>query len=364
MVVAIFVLTLVLAAVNGGNDVAKGVATLTGAGVTRERTAIAWGVAWTLLGSLLAYFFAARLAALFSRGIVTVAPTLPFALAVLIGTCAWVGLATATRLPVSTTHAIVGALVGAGLLFAPDAVNWSVLASRVALPLLASVLVSYLISSLLGLIPSLMPECVCVDAEAPAPIQLGGPETNTAALCLGANLPVLTMYTGTLAECRAHNFTSRLVSLTVRPAHWFASGATSFARGLNDTPKIVAIGAFGLVPAGLATSVVVVSVAIAMACGGSIGGARLTRVLGKRIVSMRDLEGLRASATTAVLVGIGANLGLPMSTTHVSTGAIAGIAGAGLSRLNHATLRHFVLAWTATPLVAALVAAGAFAALR
>lgn len=93
-VIAVLLLTLGLAAVNGGNDVAKGVATLAGAGVARYRTAVAWGMVTTLPGSLLSFLFAARMTALFSKGIVSAPPTVSFAVAVLVGAIVWVGFAT------------------------------------------------------------------------------------------------------------------------------------------------------------------------------------------------------------------------------------------------------------------------------
>lgn len=71
---------------------------------------------------------------------------------------------------------------------------------------------------------------------------------------------------------------------------------------------------------------------------------------------MSHVEGFKANLTISVLVGLGATQGLPMSTTHVSTGAIAGAAGRELARLNRKTLRDFAIAWTVTPAVAAVVA--------
>ncbi len=113
--VAVMFLTVALAAANGANDVSKGIATLAGAGAARYRTAILWGTVTTLVGAVASMTIAERLSALFSRGIVTAPPTPPFAVAVLVGATAWVGFATATRLPVSTTQAIVGALREFGL---------------------------------------------------------------------------------------------------------------------------------------------------------------------------------------------------------------------------------------------------------
>jgi inorganic phosphate transporter, PiT family len=91
-----------------------------------------------------------------------------------------------------------------------------------------------------------------------------------------------------------------------------------------------------------------------------VGGLRIARRLGEGVVRMSHVEGFKANLSTSLLVGVGANLGLPMSTTHVSTGAIAGSAGRDVGRLNRRTLRDFAIAWTLTPFVAGLVAAGVY----
>jgi PiT family inorganic phosphate transporter len=139
-----------------------------------------------------------------------------------------------------------------------------------------------------------------------------------------------------------------------------AGGAASFARGVNDTPKIVAVAAFALVPAGITTTQLAVAVAGAMAGGGIIGGLRVARRLGDDLVAMDHLDGAKANLASAALVGLGATRGLPISLTHVATGAIAGTAGTQPSRLNRRTLQDFALAWTVTPVVSGAVAAATF----
>lgn len=359
MTIAVLLLLVVLAAVNGSNDVSKGVATLAGAGVTAYRTAILWGALTTAGGCLFSLHFADRLTKLFSKGIVTATPTPAFALAVLVGASAWVGVATMTRLPVSTTHAIVGALVGAGLGLAPGAVAWGTLPGRVAQPLLLSVGVAYLASFVLNLLPARIPKCVCVGLEEVS-LSPSAPVTENGALTGPDSFFVPRVAFGSVAHCAVHGQGQRL-ALSVNTVHWLSSGATSFARGLNDAPKIVALGASALVPAGMTSTQILFVVTGAMAAGSVLGGMRVAKRLGEGVVKMSHVEGFRANLATAVLVGFGANRGLPMSTTHVSTGAIAGVAGRHFSRLSGRTLRDFALAWTVTPLFAGVVAAGVYA---
>src|SRR5213593_3860651 len=111
-------LVLGLAFANGTNDVSKSIATLAGSGITNYRTAIIWGTAWTVIGACASGLVATAMVRTFSRGLIQPDVAIPSAvtLSVLIGAMSWVLLASRTGLPVSTTHAIAGAIVGAGLI--------------------------------------------------------------------------------------------------------------------------------------------------------------------------------------------------------------------------------------------------------
>ncbi|HET9893351.1 MAG TPA: inorganic phosphate transporter [Streptosporangiaceae bacterium] len=361
MTIAIFVLLVALAAANGANDVSKGIATLAGAGVTRYRTAIAWGATATLLGGILSIVTGHAMGKLFSSGIIGGQPVASFALAVLVGTMTWVALASVFRLPVSTTHALVGSLIGAGLLFAPDAIHWASLLTKVVTPLLVSIVVAYAVSALLGIVlqrsragRSARTAPALPDAE-PAGRTLADGVTASGHGHPAAVLNQVRLETETATEAKNATAGNRIIA----GLHWLSSGATCIARALNDTPKIAAVGAFALIPAGMTADQITLTVAAAMGLG-SLLGIRVAKTLGERVVHMDHLEGFRANAITAFLVGVGAQAGWPMSTTHVSTGAITGIPGANLSRLNGKILRDFVLAWTVTPVFGGLVAAGAY----
>ena len=393
MELLVLVLVLALAFANGANDVPKGIATLTGAGVARPRTALLWGIATTAVGCLLSLQFSKKMTALFSNGIVSARPTPAFAAAVLIGTVAWVALATLRTLPVSTTHALTGALLGAGTLFAAGSVHWDTLLVKVVEPLLISVLVAYVVSVLLALVVRGIAKLAAVPAadaltddpattstpEATAPDLTATEATAAAVTAPEATAPGVTATGVTATGVTATGVTATGVTATgvtatgvtarrasdrvLAVAHWLTSGLTGLARGLNDTPKIVAVGAFALL-SGVTPTMVAIGVAAAMALGGYLVGARLVARLGTGVVRMSHTEGFTANLTTAVLVGLGAFQGLPMSTTHVSVGAIAGSAGVDAGRISGRTVRDFAIAWLVTPPFAAAVAAVAYLALK
>ena len=166
-------LTLVVAFANGANDVSKGIATLVGSGVTDYRRAILWGTVWTVAGGIAAAFASQGLVAVFSgKGVLATPPVGPvFLVAVTSGAIGWLVLATSTGLPVSTTHALVGGLLGAGLAAqGVGGVAWAAVARKVALPLAMSPLLS------LALVVAVFPVvglafrrlnhyCVCVERQ-------------------------------------------------------------------------------------------------------------------------------------------------------------------------------------------------------
>jgi PiT family inorganic phosphate transporter len=134
--------------------------------------------------------------------------------------------------------------------------------------------------------------------------------------------------------------------------HVLSAAAVSFARGLNDTPKIAAllVGA-GLLGAGSASLLV----ALAMAMGGLLASRRVALTLAFRVTRMDAAQGLGGNLVTALLVILASRLGLPVSTTHVSTGALFGIALRSHDG-NAGVIRSILLAWLVTLPLAAVLA--------
>ena len=347
---------LLLSFANGANDNFKGVATLWGSGSTTYRRAIAWATGFTFLGSLVAIWLGSALAGKFSGAKfveAAIAAQLPFLIAVALGSGCTVLLAARLGLPISTTHSITGALVGAGVAAAGFShVKFAALGKAVVFPLLFSPVVALVLTVCVQLILNHfgwakgISDCVCV--EEPQTLALAA--NASASSTVIATPPTLRLAPS--AEC--HSGTEILKLTLADGVHWFSAAAISFARGLNDTPKLVAVL---LLAAAYNARLNYLAVAVAISIGGVLGAARVGRTLSKRITPMATREAVTANLVAAALVTLASPFALPVSTTHVTSGGIFGI---GLLRKEEAhwdKVREILLAWVATlPLGAALAA--------
>jgi PiT family inorganic phosphate transporter len=134
------------------------------------------------------------------------------------------------------------------------------------------------------------------------------------------------------------------------------AGTVSFARGLNDTPKIAAL----LLPvAALDVKGSICAVAIAMLIGAMLGASRVARTMSYGIATLHLPSALSASLVTGLLVGTASVSGLPVSTTHVSVGALVG-GGSAAGGVNRSTLKAIVAAWLITLPTAAIFGASVY----
>src|SRR5262249_533966 len=130
---------------NGANDVSKGVATLVGSRLATYAQALRWGTLWTVAGAVSALTLTTTMLKIFSTGLVaaSVGRSQALPLAVAVGASVWVLIASRTGLPVSTTHSLTGAIVGAAFAAAGvDAVRWALVFKSVAVPLAFSPLIA------------------------------------------------------------------------------------------------------------------------------------------------------------------------------------------------------------------------------
>jgi len=352
MTLAIVVIcVLCLAYANGANDNFKGVATLFGSGTTDYRKALLWATGTTFLGSLVAVVFATALLKNFSgKGLVddALVASGSYGAAVALGAGLTVLLATRLGLPVSTTHGLVGALIGAGWA-AGSPVDLAKLGGAFFLPLLLSPLLALAMTVVLyPLLRRLRAACgvtnetcFCVGTET---VEVVSVLSHAAAL---QRVEHLTATIGTNVECR-QRYKGRVLGLDAAPLvdrlHYLSAGVVSFARGLNDTPKIAgllllapALGSFG--------SIALVGTAIAL--GGLFGARRVAETMSKKITPMNPGQGLTGNVVTGLIVVGASHFGLPVSTTHVSCGSLFGI-GTLSGQANVRTISTILLAWITT----------------
>jgi PiT family inorganic phosphate transporter len=363
-----FILAFALAFANGTNDVSKAIATLVGSGVTDYRSAIAWGTVWTVIGAGVAAYVASAMINTFGHGLVQtgtiIGPTVT--LAVLTGAIAWILFASRTGLPVSTTHALTGAIVGAGFVaFAGEGLIWSAIGKKIALPLLVSPFLAFTVSLLIHPAVRMLAKkwegaCLCVmpASRALVAIDTNG-STKTLFQATSFSQPIMAIP----SQCDRAGLQGLVVGLDT--IHWISSGLASFARGTNDAPKIVAMLLLGSAtttwPSASSQLAAFGGVAIAMGLGSYFGGLHVTKILAEKVTKMNHAEGLSANLTTSLLVLVSGSLGLPVSTTHISSSAIIGIGLLkGWKSVRWTTVRDMVLAWVVTLPASALLACIAY----
>ncbi len=308
LIILLFIATCFVAFTNGANANFKGVASIYGSGTASLRTTIWWGTATTFAGAITALFAARGLLAAFSgKGLVPDALTQSsdFLLAVALGAAITSFLATRLSFPVSTTHALVGALVGAGLASGDHTVHLTPLIKTFVNPLLLS--------------------------------------------------PVLAIAAGALVYfiLKAARLLPDHRTRTLDTLHFLSGGAASFARGLNDTPKMAALL---MVAHALDIRWGFLAVAVTMAIGGLLDARNVAETLGKKITGMNPGEGFAANVATALLVNAATFYSLPVSTTHVSVGSLVGI-GTVTRKAHWKSVGQIALCWLVTlPCGAALAA--------
>jgi inorganic phosphate transporter, PiT family len=339
-----------LAFSNGANDNFKGFATVWGSASLSYRTALILANAATLAGGIISIILADGLIKQFSgRGLVedAVAASGPFALSVAAGAGITVALATRLGFPISTTHAIMGGLIGSAL-SSGESIAFAHLGKQFILPLLSSPV----IAGLLGFIAYKISlkfrterDCICI-VEA-------SPSINGAVLTQSSALPQAII--GTNTECQVHGdpIARISVSAVLNRVHIASAIAICFARALNDTPKLAAL----LLGAGvLSMANSAIAVTVAMVAGGFLLSRRVAETMSLKISDIGGVQGTLANIMTSGVVLTASSFALPVSTTHVSVGSIIG-SGKAADTLDLSTVRNVLLSWVVTLPVAIISAA-------
>jgi inorganic phosphate transporter, PiT family len=362
----LFLATCFLAYSNGANDNFKGVASLFGSHTCNYRTAISWATVTTFAGSIMSIFLAQGLLKKFSgKGIVPdhFVGSEYFLLAVAIGAGLTVIIATLTGFPISTTHALTGAIMGCGFVAVGLQVNLSALGKGFVLPLLLSPVLAiavagalYILFHALRVATGTTKEwCICIGAEE----RIVAMPQPSSSLALRGVTSAITLTVDEQQNCR-ERYTGSFLGISSQQlmgaGHFLSAGTVSFARGLNDTPKIVVLL---LLWKALDIRWGFAAVAMAMAIGGLLNARKVAETMSRKITAMNHGQGFTANLTTAILVVSASLFGLPVSTTHVSVGSLFGI-GLTTGKANLRMMSAIVLSWLITLPCAAILAGSAY----
>jgi PiT family inorganic phosphate transporter len=362
MLIILFISACFLAYSNGANDNFKGVATLFGSGTTNYKKAINWATITTLSGSVAAIFLANQLVKNFSgKGLVPdeLIATPIFAISIALGAALTVFIATKVGMPISTTHSLVGALFGAGVMAVGSQFNFEKLGSAFLVPLIVSPLMAAVLSFVAYLFFRFFRKksgvtkssCICV-YEKQIAIQS---QISNVALEMTSTLEV-----GTCKNKCIETYNGKIFGISSQQVldklHFLSAGIVSFARGLNDTPKIVGLL---LIISAIEIHWSMIIIAAIMAIGGLINAKKVGLTMSKKITPMNSGQGFTANLITGLLVTTASIHGMPVSTTHVSVGSIFGI-GTVTNKADYKMIGKIVLSWVLTLPIAALISAMLF----
>jgi PiT family inorganic phosphate transporter len=323
MVPLIIVIALAFDFMNGFHDAANSIATVVSTRVLQPRWAVAWAAFFNFVAVL---GLGLNVAATVGKGIIDPhVITNVIILAALIGGIGWDLLTWYYGLPVSSSHALIGGLIGAGLIAAgPRALVWSGISKT-----LQFIVLSPLIGMLLG---------------------------------LAFMVAVLWIF-------RA--FLPSRVDRLFRRLQLLSSALVSLGHGSNDAQKTMGIIAVLLFANGYLGKTfyvpywVVILATATIAIGTLAGGWRIVKTMGMRITKIEPVGGFCAESAAALSI-LGASFGgIPVSTTHTISGAIIGVgASRRFSAVRWGVATRIVWAWIITIPASGLFAAIAYAALR
>jgi inorganic phosphate transporter, PiT family len=321
--VAIVALAIAFDYINGFHDTANAIATSVATRALRPQHALLMAAAFNFIGA----FAGTAVAKTIGAGLVDEDTTTQAIVAAsLIGAITWNLITWWLGLPSSSSHALIGGLLGAtiaGVGF--GAVNVDGVVSKVLIPLVSSPVIGFL---------------------------------GAFSLMVGLSWLVYAFTRGADGPDR------RFLSNVFRRLQIFSAGFMAFAHGSNDAQKTMGIITLALFSAGVIDTVevpfwVIVVSASALSLGTAVGGWRIMHTMGHRVAQLDPIHGFAAETTAATIIYGAAHVGIPVSTTQVISSAIMGVGSSrGIHGVKWGVARRILVAWVVT-----LPAAGVFGGL-
>ncbi len=316
VVILLVALALAFDFMNGFHDAANSIATVVSTGVLKPQHAVAWAAFFNVVAI---FVFQLKVAATVGKGTVDPAVVDHYVIfGALVGAITWNVVTWYYGIPSSSSHALIGGLVGAALAkVGPDSLIWSGVGKT---------LVFILVSPALGFL-------------------------------LGGLLMVATSWI-------CNRTTPRRVDKAFRRLQLVSASLYSLGHGGNDAQKTIGIIWLLLITAGITRpgdgvpTWVIVSCYVAIGFGTLFGGWRIVKTMGQRITKLRPVGGFCAETGGAITLFTASSLGIPVSTTHTITGAIVGVGSSqGTSNVRWGVAGGIVWAWILTIPASATVAA-------
>ncbi|MFL5732282.1 MAG: inorganic phosphate transporter [Chloroflexia bacterium] len=325
LITLVLILAVVFDFINGFHDTANAIATVIATRVLSPLLAILMSAAFNFIGALTGQAVAKTI----TSGLLDPAAVKALGfnaqvliIAALIGAIIWNLITWYFGIPSSSSHALIGGIVGAGIAaLGADDVIWSGLWQKVILPLIFSPIIGFALAFLL-----------------------------------------MRLLLWLFVKASPH-----LVGNTFRSLQIFSSGFMALSHGSNDAQKTMGIITLALFSAGFNLPVdstgtpnipvpVIVLAATAMAFGTAAGGWRIIHTMGQRMAHLEPIHGFAAETTAASVIETASRLGFPLSTTHVISSGILGVgASRRLSGVRWGVAFNIIRAWFLTiPITAAL----------
>jgi PiT family inorganic phosphate transporter len=318
--VLLVVIALVFDFMNGFHDAANSIATVVSTGVLRPHYAVAWAAFFNFVAI---FIFHLKVAATVGKGIVDPGAIDQYVIfGALIGAIIWNLITWYYGIPSSSSHALIGGMVGATIAKA----GADPLVAQGIIRTVTFIFVSPVLGMMLGGLIMIAVSWICLRS---AP---------------------------------------RKVDRWFRRLQLISSAAYSVGHGSNDAQKTMGIIWLLLISAGVTSadstmppSWVIVSCYIAIAMGTMFGGWRIVKTMGQKITKLRPVGGFAAETGGAITLFMASSLGIPVSTTHTITGAIVGVGSAQRVRaVRWGLAGNIVIAWIVTMPAAAIMAALAY----
>ena len=322
-IVFLILLALTFDFLNGFHDSANSIATVVSTRVLSPRHAVIWAAFFNFIAFL---FLGLHVANTIGKGIIDVGIIdSNVILATLVGACMWDIITWYYGLPSSSSHALIGGMVGAALVKAgPDALVMSGIIKTISFIFISP----------------------------------------TVGLCLGLAIGVIVYWA-------FRRSTPRSVDHIFRKGQLVSAALYSLGHGGNDAQKTMGIIAGLLFSAGLLGDKfyipfwVVISCQAAIALGTMFGGWRIVKTMGQKIAKLKPVDGFCAETGAAITLFVSTMMGIPVSTTHTITGSIMGVGSLRrMSAVKWGVAGRIVWAWILTIPAAAAISAVTYILVR